>query len=610
MIKNKTRVSYVFKSVFGDNLSMNMPRLKQGLIYFLIFVCIVLMSTGIVDPAYEDNPNEPYLVFWLVPPSALVVTLGVLLTWKVLVPRFLMRNRYAVFLLTLFATAYFIQLCGFAIDYFVRDALGLRLHGYDYRSPWLLVFAFISSMMNLMFLSAIALSAMYSRWKLQNKEMTVCETKLKARIKAVRDKLDSINILQHIDKIISLIKTDTDKANSEIIQFSNTLRRTLYAVDRSEPSDKSEIIGEVRDTSWLTGFLTSRHSRAARHILLQIYLLIISLGPCFYEPDKPVFDAGTLIGVAVFDAILNIIVYGNIYLLLPLFLKRGKIKRYFSCVIMASLSLMVTFGAVHYIGTVAEFGEYIPPRPVPLMVVALLNTLFALLTFCLGSAVIVMIQRWLMNNLNIRLLEVETARYRLEYLKKQINPHFLFNILNNIGITIYEDADGAVRMLKELRNILEMQIRDSENATTTIGEELMLLQAYLSLEQTRKSWLRFSIKRMANIEKCQIPTLLLIPFVENAVKFYDRTSAEGDIDIRMEVNRGMFHFECRNPFTHDRKSPSGAGGLGISNTRNRLELLFNGNYKLSNAAEGNMYVVRLDFPLSECTGREYTKRKE
>ena len=84
--------------------------MKKTILYILAFVWIMLISGGLVVPAFEDNPDEMIVALCLTPPCAFVVALGALLTWKVYIPRFLMKDRYAVFLLCLFATSYIIPL--------------------------------------------------------------------------------------------------------------------------------------------------------------------------------------------------------------------------------------------------------------------------------------------------------------------------------------------------------------------------------------------------------------------------------------------------------------------------------------------------------------------
>ena len=572
--------------------------MKKTILYILAFVWIMLISGGLVVPAFEDNPDEMIVALCLTPPCAFVVALGALLTWKVYIPRFLMKDRYAAFLLCLFVTSYIIPMLGLVIDYYGRTILGLNLHGYNYLSPWILLYALIVAMMDLLLFAALSISAMYRKWKSQDKELVKYEQLLKLQLKAIHDSLDSIRILPNIDRIIQLISVDCERANEEIRSLSEMLRKRLYRTEDYPVYFDDKKIYDKSILTRLIDFLTSDKYRLARHLILQIYLLLIATGTCFETPDYPNFNAqGAFVGIAAFYISLNLVIYGNVYLLLPRFLKRGKIRLYFKSILILVLILIGGLLAVHYVGTVAKLGVYRAPVPLMLMIISTIDAVFALVAYSIGTSSIVIIKQWLMNNLRINQLKVDNARYRLDFLRKQINPHFLFNTLNNAGIIGYDDPEVAVRILSRLRDILRIQMRDTDRATTTVGDELSLLNNYLELEKTRKEYLNFDIVSSKIADDCEIPTLLLIPFVENAVKYYDRKSSNGRIDITIYAEEEYFCFECINPFDPNRNKTPGVGGLGISNTRSRLDLIFNGKYKLTTTTTENLYIVKLRIPL-------------
>lgn len=572
---------------------------KRLLLYLGIIVVIALMSTGPVLFAYGDNPLEPGRVFWLMLPTALILGSCLLLTWKVWIPKLLLKDRILLFFAALFGTSYMIPFLTFAADYFVRRAVGLTLHGFNYLSPWILVYALIVSLINMLMLSAISIPAMRGKWKRQNRRLIEYEKRLSAQIKRIHDTFDSLNMFGQIDRIIEIIPINGEKAYAAIMEFSKSLRYRLYEQNEPTASTVDEDVPE-RETSGnrLIELLTSRRLRWARHLALQLFLLITVLGPAFTEFDKPDFSVLQPAAVAVMYVFLNMIVYGNIYLLLPLFLKRLKIKQYFVSVFLVTAAIIALLFGLLCLQSVSEEGSYTPPLPNLIMIFSTVNSTLELTAYSLGTAVMVIVAKWLRNNLIISRLRVETARCRLEFLKKQINPHFLFNTLNNAGITGYDDPVKAVMILTRLRDILSLQVRDTEKPTTTIGEELTLLGSYLELEQTRKQYLNYTIT-VENIgEECVIPTLLLIPFVENAVKYYDRKAPGGEIAITLRAEGGWFCFECRNPYDPTRAATTAtAGGLGIANTRCRLDLLFSGQYKFSTVTTDNQYIIKLSFPI-------------
>lgn len=115
-------------------------------------------------------------------------------------------------------------------------------------------------------------------------------------------------------------------------------------------------------------------------------------------------------------------------------------------------------------------------------------------------------------------MEKATKQAELQQLKKQINPHFLFNMLNNANILVKDAPDEASQILEKLDNLLRYQLNDSTRREVFLTADIQFLTSFLELEKVRRDHFEYTIFQEGNMENICIPPLLFIPFVENAVK--------------------------------------------------------------------------------------------
>ena len=186
------------------------------------------------------------------------------------------------------------------------------------------------------------------------------------------------------------------------------------------------------------------------------------------------------------------------------------------------------------------------------------------------------------------------------YLKSQVNPHFLFNTLNNLYGLTWSKSDLAPQMVLELSNTMRYLIYETEQKLVPVEKELDFIRNYLDLEKKRISYpenIRFSVNVTG--QTGFIPPLLLLPFVENCFKHGTiGRKDEGWIELDIWDDKGRFFFVCKNSYREDKKAGQMKGaGLGLVNVRKRLELIFGENYELEIVKEENEYMVSLRFPV-------------
>jgi len=188
----------------------------------------------------------------------------------------------------------------------------------------------------------------------------------------------------------------------------------------------------------------------------------------------------------------------------------------------------------------------------------------------------------------------------LKALKAQINPHFLFNSLNSISALATVDGQRARDMCIKLSDFLRTTLKLGEKQRITLADELMLAKAYLEVEQVRfGARLRVEIDADADCERCVVPSLLLQPLVENAVKHGIAGLVDGGtIRLAARCRDGYLHLKIENEF--DPESPATSRhGLGLRNVRDRLRAIYENSARVDTTATADHFVVEMELPCPE-----------
>ena len=181
----------------------------------------------------------------------------------------------------------------------------------------------------------------------------------------------------------------------------------------------------------------------------------------------------------------------------------------------------------------------------------------------------------------------------LEWLKNQLNPHFLFNTLNNISSLVQIDADKAQDAIAQLSDLLRYAMYESRHEMVPIQGEVEFMRNYISLMELRcndKTEVTTTFDVQKNME---IAPLLFISLIENAFKHGVSSSRPSKIDIRLIQDEDQLVFICDNTnYPKDDADRSGSG-IGLENTRRRLELIYKGHYDWEQSLENDIYHVRI-----------------
>jgi LytS/YehU family sensor histidine kinase len=185
----------------------------------------------------------------------------------------------------------------------------------------------------------------------------------------------------------------------------------------------------------------------------------------------------------------------------------------------------------------------------------------------------------------------------LQKLQLQLQPHFLFNALNSINALIIVKPEEARKMVHHLSDFLRTTIKRADEHWISLSEEWNYLQLYLDIEKVRFGH-RLEVNTNFSNESLawKIPTLLLQPIVENAIKFgLYGTTEKVKITLDAADEHEMLNVIITNPFDPE-VQPAKGGGFGLSGIKRRLYLLFARNDLLETKVEGNLFTVVLKIP--------------
>lgn len=196
-------------------------------------------------------------------------------------------------------------------------------------------------------------------------------------------------------------------------------------------------------------------------------------------------------------------------------------------------------------------------------------------------------------------IEKHALELQLQYLKYQVNPHFLMNTLNNIHALVDIDPERAKASIVELSKLMRYVLYEGNNRLTPLSREVQFLNNYVRLMSMRYSDnVRISLDVPEVLPDSMLPPLLLVIFVENAFKHGISYRNKSFVEISLKPQADRLLFNCRNSRQQKPQDENMKGGVGLSNVRRRLDLLFPGNYTLDIKEQEDTYTVHLDIPLT------------
>ena len=363
-------------------------------------------------------------------------------------------------------------------------------------------------------------------------------------------------------------------------------------------------------------------SRALRHVFSWAFILLFSL--VLVNRSGASGPRMALSADLVTWSVYLVVFYVNYLLLMPFLLFR---KRTWLYVLVSLLLLALAFGTMRtyhqvmrmsrvreYVSADKRFSAYTDRGKAKLVEIdrrtrdyyglqnynpfswRSLPLLYGILLAFSASMVSGFIRKWKEEEQQRKEAEQEKIVAELEYLKQQINPHFLFNALNSIYSLTIPDSPAASDSILKLSSILRYMLYETDKRSVPLSEEIAVIRDYIALQQLRltaKTRVSFVVPE-GDLSRYRIEPLLLIPFIENAFKYGVDSVEDSFIRIRMEANGDRLLFSTENKVVSGPSKGEEHAGIGIRNIRRRLELLYAERFKLVTRQDESVFYVSLE----------------
>ncbi len=319
-------------------------------------------------------------------------------------------------------------------------------------------------------------------------------------------------------------------------------------------------------------------------IHVTVWFCFLSL-PFYFSPKPP--DNFHPLGESYFYfsyLFTNLLLVGFYYLnslvLIPKLLARHKIFFYIASIVVLFILIVIV---PEWLKPEIDFGKHGGPggyegyRPKHIFNAMLALTFFFIFIISSGIKII---NKWFETEKNKTLIEKEKLQSELTNLKAQINPHFLFNVLNTIYALSLKKSDSTPDAVMQLSKLLRYIVNETQADKVPLDKEVDCITNYIDLQKMRLSdTVEITYNKTGNFNDVSIAPLLLIAFVENVFKHGISTHEYSPILIEISLEKNLFSFKTQNKIFKTKEEDS--TGIGIENTRKRLELIYPDNHHLN-----------------------------
>jgi sensor histidine kinase YesM len=301
----------------------------------------------------------------------------------------------------------------------------------------------------------------------------------------------------------------------------------------------------------------------------------------------------------------GLIIFSNIYYAIPKYLKQKQVKKYILCIILLffgilgcefliNIALRTIYNLPENFETLygADF-EHLPMRRNLDIPNGIRNLVFLVLSF--GYRYLKDWKQIMEEQTRQQTILAEKWRVELNYLKSQVNPHFLFNNLNNIyAITKRNNDTEASEAITRLSSLTRFMLYDSSSKYIPVAKEVKYIQDYIEMQQLRfaDGEVIVNLKLEGDLQHTNISPFMLIPFIENAFKYGVKIHQNSIVKIEIKITNGSLFFKVRNKIQQSINNHV-YSGIGIDNVKKRLELVYANNFVLNIKNDGTYFEVQL-----------------
>ncbi|MBC7903994.1 MAG: histidine kinase, partial [Gemmatimonadaceae bacterium] len=323
------------------------------------------------------------------------------------------------------------------------------------------------------------------------------------------------------------------------------------------------------ETNPLVHFLTAKKLSWLRHLIFILISLTLAFKGDFNAPagmNPQIRRAILLLDTSTFVAITAILYFMMQVLIPRLLFKSRQLAFCFAFLGLIILVYLVVWFADYYffMGLMQDndprrvgfsFGDALQVGMVAAVVLA-------------SVAGLKVFQKWILDTQHMGELQQNNLKTELAQLKSQVNPHFLFNTLNNLNVLVKTDTEKASQVLLGLSDLLRYQLYDSAKEQISLSKDIEFIKNLVALEKIRKDDFSFSLEIEGSTDNIQLPPFLFIPFIENAIKHGASTIGHSWLKVVFQITGSELYFYSENSKPPVRQNLP--GGLGLKNIRRRL----------------------------------------
>ncbi len=333
--------------------------------------------------------------------------------------------------------------------------------------------------------------------------------------------------------------------------------------------------------------MKSSNARIVREVVFQVLLIIIVFIAVGYEKHAPEISGSKLAFFSSYT--LAALLIG--YILLPRYFYT---KRYLAfiagLVLLLTMVILVEELFLEQIFYPASRGTSFP---------GVIHTLLEVLPVILILVGFKFAWDAQYKQTQLEQLNTIVAESRLQFLKSQINPHFLFNNLNNLYSYALENSSKTPTIILELSSLLRYMLYDCKTHVVPLEKELKYLQDFIRLQELQlegRGSIQFEVEGKTKGE--YIAPLILVVFIENSFKHSTASQVKNiEIEVKLEVTNGLLRMYCANTFSQDSNTEELTKGIGLENVQSRLDLLYPNAHHLHISQKNNKYLVDLEIEL-------------
>lgn len=214
--------------------------------------------------------------------------------------------------------------------------------------------------------------------------------------------------------------------------------------------------------------------------------------------------------------------------------------------------------------------------------------------FIISGTAFRFLKDWFVDQKQKKILVKQNLQSQLDLLKARINPHFLFNTINNIDVLIKKDPAIASEYLYKLSDTLRYVLYETQDDEIPLRKEVEQMEKFIDLQKIRTSnpdYVNFTMTGSVSDQK--IAPMIFMTFVENAVKFTMNKKIKHAINITLDIKNNFVRFNCKNHYGYADFADNNGNGLGLELIQQRLELLYKGKYELQTSKQEEWFIVDL-----------------